>query len=215
MFTPPDTADDGALHAHQIAVLARLADLGLNIAAAIEGQVTAGAAPDAAAAAASWAMAYGRVARAVRLSVMLQARLVDEARDRERQAASSAAFAKACQENARKARVGRIVERVVDEACDDADEAERACEEATERLDQDDLYGGVLDRPVSELVAMICQDLGVAPDWAVLAREAWALEEQASGAVGWPLAAAAPADRRPGRRKADALESFMPRAPPS
>jgi hypothetical protein len=60
--------------------------------------------------------------------------------------------------------------------------------EASERLDRDDVYGDLLARPVSELVALICRDLGLDPDWPVLADEAWAREEMADGAPGWPLA---------------------------
>ena len=48
----------------------------------------------------------------------------------------------------------------------------------------------MLSRPISELIALICQDLGLAPDWPQLAEEAWAKAEIASGAAGAPLAAA-------------------------
>jgi hypothetical protein len=59
--------------------------------------------------------------------------------------------------------------------------------EAKERLDNDDIYGLVATRPIGELVAMICEDLGLDPDWDHLAAEAWARAEIASGAEGSPF----------------------------
>ena len=59
--------------------------------------------------------------------------------------------------------------------------------EARERLDNDDIYGLVATRPLGELVAMICDDLGLQPDWNHLAAEAWAQAEIESGAQGSPF----------------------------
>jgi hypothetical protein len=87
----------------------------------------------------------------------------------------------------------RIVERVATSQHEDTDKVERLVQEAAERLDQDDIYK-MLDRPVSEVVALICKDLGLDPDWPRLAQEAWAREEMASGAAGWPLAGLEPAN---------------------
>jgi hypothetical protein len=53
-----------------------------------------------------------------------------------------------------------------------------------ERLDWDDAYGDVRDRPLREVVEQLCGDLGLAPDWSD-----WT-------DAGWPEAAAA----RPGAR---------------
>jgi hypothetical protein len=89
----------------------------------------------------------------------------------------------------RKARTVRIVERIARRDCDDAEDIERRVGEAAGRLDQDDIYGDVLSRPISELIAMICKDLGLDPDWPQLAREAWAREEISGGAAGSPLMA--------------------------
>ncbi len=68
----------------------------------------------------------------------------------------------------------RIVARVVDQDVADPREANRLIREASERLDQEDFYGDLLDRPVPELVAMICKDLGIEPDLFRFAQEAWA-----------------------------------------
>ena len=66
----------------------------------------------------------------------------------------------------------RIVERVAGCERDDLDEVEPLVEETPERLDQDDLNGDTLSRPVSELVAMICKGPGLSPAWPRLAEEA-------------------------------------------
>ena len=184
------------LYARQIAVLGELAEAGLEVALAIRDQVKTAAAGGEDAT--STAMAYARAARAVRLTLLLQSNLIKQLQDWDRHTAYLASQAVAEADERRedlldehKARTVRIVERVARRACDDAEHVERLVGEAAERLDQDDLYGEVLTRPVSELVAAICQDLGLDPDWPRLAREAWAREEISSGAAGSPLMALA------------------------
>jgi hypothetical protein len=77
-----------------------------------------------------------------------------------------------------KFRVERIVERVARAACgDDDDRIDRLVAEAGERLDDDDIYGDLLAHSVGELVALICRDLGLDPDWGRLSQEAWARAE--------------------------------------
>ena len=61
--------------------------------------------------------------------------------------------------------------------------------EAGDRLDDIDLYGDLLDRPVSEILARICADIGLPLDWTRLAQEAWAQTEMHGGLAGAPLAA--------------------------
>jgi len=87
----------------------------------------------------------------------------------------------------RKARVEAIIERVA-KADHDEEEVDRLVREAGERLDDEDLYGEVLGRPVGELVSLICRDLGLAPDWSRLAEEAWARREAAEGDPRSPFA---------------------------
>ena len=59
--------------------------------------------------------------------------------------------------------------------------------EAREWLNDDTLVGD-LNRPYSEIIADICRDLGIEPDWAVLSQEAWARGRVARGRPGAPLA---------------------------
>ncbi|CAN7645665.1 hypothetical protein LJR225_005054 [Phenylobacterium sp. LjRoot225] len=190
----------------QLGLLGRLAEAGLNIALAVERQVMAAeqASPEAGSpeagsavqAVQGLALAYGRVSRAVRLTVALQSRLVKDLQEIDvvaarRRAGEAADAGRARQQlqAARKARVERIVERMIrDEARDEA-EVDRLADAAYERLDHDDIYGDLSAKPVSEIIAMVCRDLGLAPDWGRLAQEAWAQEEIDGGAAGSPLMA--------------------------
>lgn len=196
----PDAVDvpsDGLKR--QLDRLDRLADAGLEMAAAIAAQVKAAESFDAPAV----AMAYARVARAVRLTLALQSRLVSDRRTRDERAAAERARAEAEDDESDKARVERIVERVIRAEHDDEDTVEQLGAEAAERLDDDDLYDDLLDRPLSEIVAIICRDLGLSPDWPRLAEEGWAQREIAEGEPGWPLASFA-------ARRAGGLNSAAP-----
>jgi hypothetical protein len=194
--TPGDvsaSADaDGAraLIQRQLARLERLSEIAMEMAEAVGRQARARAqgepgdepAGPAEADLGEAVRVFDRVARAVRLTVALQSRLVEALQaldqDRKRQARE------------RRVEVKRIVGRVIDEAYDRQGVTWRSTRHVHERLDRDDIYD-LLDRPVSEVIALICNDLNLSPDWPRLAREAWARTEMASGAVGSPLAALA------------------------
>jgi hypothetical protein len=177
----PETksADDRSwarpLFEREIAMLGELAEAGLEVALAIKDQAMAAAQNGGNVAA--FASAYARAARAVRMTILLQSKLIKQLQDWERDTLSRATDD---QEGDRKARVER------DHA--EAEEVEWLVGDGAERLDRDDIYGLVQSRPVSELVAMICKDLGLDPDWPKLAEEAWARAEMAGGDVGWPMA---------------------------
>ena len=156
------------------------------------------------------AMCFSRVARAARMSVMLHGRLLcdmDEAQGLEEVRALQAEEARAEREAVdeikqdpayqHKGRVEGIVHRVVKAHCDDDDEIDRLMHEASERLDDDDIFGDVRQRPVGELVALICRDLDLDPDWTRLAEEAWAKEEIASGVPSSPFLQQSPSHPPP------------------
>jgi hypothetical protein len=198
-----------ALLDRQLERLDRLAEMGLAIAGEIQRRVTAAEAasePDAVLHHA--ALDFARVARAVRMTLALQSRLV---RDFKTPPKAGAAGADNDDEDVRwevvwepepptrdqqRFQARRVVRRVGEDCGLDTETVERLDAEATERLERDDIYADILARPFSEVVADLCRDLGLSPDWGRLAEESWAQEEIKSGKVGWPLAVLSPASER-------------------
>jgi hypothetical protein len=165
----------------QLQRLDELAELGLDVARAV-----AARAHDQGADVEAVARAYARVSRAVRLTIMLQSRLAQDLKAAERAAERAAAdlLARSDPRYIHKARVERIVERIAQETHrGDEEEIDRLVIEAGERLDDEDLYGEVLDRPIRELVADICRALDLDPDWKRLDAEAWALTSPIAAAM--------------------------------
>ncbi len=189
-----------ALLERQLWILGQLAEGGLEIARALERQATgAGSGEGQEAIHANIPMAYSRVARAVRMTILLQSKLIGEMQTIQAKAAHEAAHAHCLRGTQRvglvhtqKARIGRIVGRIAWTDANDNGKADRMEREAVELLDQDELYGDVLTRPVSEIIAHICRDLGLEPDWPQLAEEAWAQAEIKSRRAGAPLAGLGP-----------------------
>jgi hypothetical protein len=89
---------------------------------------------------------------------------------------------------------------------DETEVLDRAEREAAERFESESEHDftRLMRRPLSEVVAVICRDIGLRPDWSVLAREAWSLREMESGTVGAPLAPFAPPPDRPPASPAEA-----------
>ena len=180
----------------QVEMLGELAEIGLKIARETGRQAAAddeaeGEAPDSDAPnddiiepvrprdpAQSRAMAFARTARAVRLTLMLQAKaLEDMGRLNLPEAPQYRPFMDPTA--VRKARVERIVARIVRTAHgEDGERIDRLMIEAAERLDDEDLTREVLARPLGDLVAEVCRDLGLAVDWERLAQEPWAVDER-------------------------------------
>jgi hypothetical protein len=184
---PWDAAGDGCAapsHERRLRMLDRLAEVGLEITLAIERRVKDAPPVQPLAELNAAAMAYARGARAVRLAVLLQEQLGQGGEDPE----EAARQAEAERRKAQVRRTVRIVERVARVHCrKKPDMAASYAYEAKDRLDDDDIYGLVASRPVGELVALICRDFGLEPDWDALAEEAWAQAEIASGAQGSPF----------------------------
>jgi hypothetical protein len=142
------------------------------------------------------ALAFSRVARGMHTTALLQSRLIGEleqGRGREEARAEDARKARIAErlkdpDWEHKMRVEGIVARVAEPKLGGDDEAlYRLMAEVHDRLDDDDIYGDVVTRPVGELVALVCRDLGLEPDWPTLAREAWAQEEMESGVENSPF----------------------------
>jgi hypothetical protein len=165
-------ARDRAWAERQLAILGRLAEAGLEIAVALEAQAKGGEAV----VQGDLAMAYSRVARAVRQTIMLQSKLVEALGERETGRAGRRAAARAS--------AARIVRRAIDsERPNDAERAERLAAEAAERLREQD-FSDLLARPFADAVAEICRDLGLSPDWLALAEHCAAAEQALAGRGG-------------------------------
>lgn len=213
----PPTLDgwERALLDRQLEALGRLADMGMAIAAAIERRATAeeaGAEPDLRHA----PLDFARVSRAVRLTFALQSQLIADFKG----AGAKAAGAQAAddgplqvlwredvveEDEVRKRQVRGVVERLAEAASLEREAAERLAREAAERLDDHGFYRDLTRRPLGEIVALICKDLGLEPDWDRVAGEYWAKAEIERPPPGSPYAGWA------ARRAKDAPPS---RAPP-
>jgi len=171
----PGAAPAGGVRARvdrQLRMLDRLAEVGLEIAVALEAQAKGGDPV----VQGDIAMAYSRVARAVRQTIMLQSRLIEDLQAHETSRAAGRAAAHA--------RAARIVRGVIDDdRTNDAERAERLAAEAAERLREED-FGDLLSRPFADAVADICRDLGLSPDWLALAERCAAAEAALAGEPG-------------------------------
>jgi hypothetical protein len=157
-----------ALAADDAAVVERQpAEAGLEIAVALEAQAKGGEAV----VSGDIAMAYNRVARAVRQTIMLQSRLIEQRREQREGRAQRRAAAGAS--------AARLLRGVIDDegpdAVPDAEHAERLAAEAAERLRQED-FGELLSRPF------------LSPDWLRLAEDCFAAEAALSGRTDGPPA---------------------------
>jgi hypothetical protein len=177
---PTLSAPEAARHA---AVLQRLTEIGMKLAEQLSVQ-----ADDPEADGAELALRFTRVARAVRQSVALEAQLLEQARDLQARAKAAAARAMPPWEklgltqaeyDARKHAANRqfetemIVGRAIkldprDRLRDNlrADFHERLFDAADE-----DLFAS--DATLAEIIAGICSDLGLSPDWEDWGDEDW------------------------------------------
>jgi hypothetical protein len=171
--SPPAPIDARALIEGQIAMLSRLAQVGMELAEACGREAKAPSSDGAARA--HPGLAFARVARAVRMTIALQSRLMKDlaALDRADDMAERARTTK------RRTRLAQLIEDAARAKVDaqresgarfwadeDAieDEIETLTSEGYERLiDAED--GGLWGRPFDDVVAGVCKDLGLSPDW--------------------------------------------------
>ena len=214
--SPPErSAPARALIEAQRVLLTRLAEIGMAIAedagrrsAALAQSGEAGAPkaqhePDP-------GLTYSRAAHAVRLTFALQSRLLEALAALDK----SDADARAGEARRRRERIHRQVKQAIEAECDDRGEIKQLSWAAWERLVEDD-DGDFADLPISEVVARICADLGLSPDWGdgVFAAEGEVEADEASlpftgfdppsgswdgpSPDGWNKGAARPAENHP------------------
>ena len=117
---------------------------------------------------------FHRISRSIRMTLELDAKLAAgfQAQAKER---------KATELTERKALAKEAVSRQVDRDTPDRD-LHRERSDRIEREDLEDFAG----KSVSEIIAIICADLGITPDWQAWSLEAWAIEERRTEVPGSP-----------------------------
>ena len=148
------------------------------------------------------ALSFSRISRAVRLTLALEARTHQAIEDRARRGAAAnddgpeddepmskggggpidyeairrrhAPMVRAIVHGEQDHDVRRAVEETIEDACDDPEDVERLMEELSERLEEDEVFNGRNFWPTGEVIALICQDLGLTPDWDRWRSRGWA-----------------------------------------
>lgn len=206
----------------RLGLLVELTEIGMELARAVRRDVAAAAeeeaacepahapaSPDALAAGVAarrdLCLAFSRVSRAVRQTLGLHARLEAGVSTAAQAPVSFAEQASGALERvrarlallARREKVEGTVREAIQIETADVAEVRRLVEVLDERLERDyRLDFG--DQPIGEMVALICRDLGLNPDWNRWAFEDWAREEAESRALGSPFADWAGGDRAEG-----------------
>ena len=177
----------------QARVLERLAEIGLALAESVLERATAAVEPSP-----DVGLVYSRIARAVRQTVMLEAKLREDARKREEgiaerrhafadKVAETRAELEAAPYRARRTKIEGLVDCAIRREWDGLDIGQLMVR-CTERLDDLEDYGDLLDRPIGEALASICRDLGLSPDWSQWQMQRWAIREAEENPPGSPYA---------------------------
>jgi hypothetical protein len=179
-------------------MLEELAEIGMDLARAVRqralGAAAAEPADDIQGIGGDLGLVFSRVARAVRQTLALEARIEDDRRMREDRAAAAEIRRVSAIEwdhkDRRRTLVTRAVEQMIEtEAETDENRAEDLLADLDERLEDGELDADLAQHPISEIIARICRDLGITPDWSLWANEPWAIEEAETAAPGSPFAA--------------------------
>ena len=173
--------------------------------------------------------AFARATRALRLTMALESKIV-EAQDKrnrketaaqtERQAEQErdAAAALQARKARRKDKVRRTVEQAITAGAEDGavdwGDVEDLRSDLRERLDDDDIEDELADRPIGEIVAGICQDFGLSPDWNIWAHKPWAIEEARTKPPGSPYASYQPEPATDGESRPGG-QGHAPAEPPA
>jgi hypothetical protein len=167
-------------------LLQELAEIGMDIARAVRAEAVAEA--DAGEAAPSRfgraepGLVFSRIARAVRQTLALEARFAEEigkARaEAERRRVNVAQLVLQQRQEDIRDFVAQAIEAEAEARQTPDSDVERLLDDLDERL-EDGGYDDALenpDAPIAELVARICEDLGVTPDWRIWDDQDWAID---------------------------------------
>jgi hypothetical protein len=109
-----------------------------------------------------------------------------EARRLERAQALAVADAQA--RDRRRTAIHCVVEETIETEIEGEAAVDSLIADLYERLDEVEGDADFGERPIGEIVARICRDLGVTPDWRRWAGEGWAVEEARAQPPGSPYA---------------------------
>ena len=166
-------------------LLRELAEIGMDIARAVRAEAVADAGGEPAPSRfgrAEPGLVFSRIARAVRQTLALEARFAQEveqarAEHERRRANVEHLIFQHRQEDIREF-VAKAIEAEAEQRDTPESDVERLLDDLDERL-EDGRYDDALadpDAPIAELVARICDDLGVTPDWRIWDDQDWAIE---------------------------------------
>ena len=177
MDNPPTLSDDDidAERAEWRArTLRHLVAIGMDMARMLQDQARDLQGSDPGVVGADLSLRFHRISRSIRMSLALDAKLAAgfQAQMKDRKAAVL---------TERKALAKEAVSRQVDRDTPDRD----LHRERSDRIEREDLED-FSDKPVSEIIAIICADLGITPDWQAWSLEPWAIEERRTGVPGSP-----------------------------
>ena len=186
--TAPEAPDPAAARTERhLRLLQELAEIGMDLAREVGrralDQATEGPS------AADLALTFSRIARAVRQTVALEARLAEDRR-KDHAERATLGVSDRWRSARRKRQVRQIVGEIIETETATDFEADRLFEERDERLEDGDEEADFADRPIGELVARICRDLDITPDWSLFEDADWAIEEARARPPGSPFAAA-------------------------
>jgi hypothetical protein len=146
------------MHERHAAILARLADLGEQLAAKHAQRALEADDPEIEARATT---AYHRAARSVRQCLALEAKLVRDAARAEREDRDHAQRQASAQRDRRRVHARTAVARLIWTESEDDLEAERLESELDDLLDLDRFAEGLDDETAEALIARLCRDLGL------------------------------------------------------
>lgn len=191
------SSDPSARAAQRLAMLAELAEIGMDLARALGHQGAAEACDETRRG--DLALGFTRVARAVRQTLALEARLAEalaagpapDARER----TNSDTDTSGARRWVNRLIVHDLVEEAIEAEAGDDEAAERLFEDLSGRLAGEDYDIG--EQPIGLTLKRICRDLGLRPDWDRWAGEPWALEEAEARERGSPYGRPNLKPRRP------------------
>jgi hypothetical protein len=191
---PEDRAEEPVgsvetLRAQQLAMLQELAEIGMQMARAVRDEALAPVEPadeDAPTKPPSrfgsgdLGLVYSRIARAVRQTLALQIRVAEDIEKVRVQGEQRrvAAIRWGMEERQREIRdyVAEAIEAEAVELKKPEREVERLLDDLDERIEAGDYDDSLDDAPIGDIVARICADLGVIPDWDLWDQHDWAIE---------------------------------------